>query len=634
MNRGFFLSLYLMKGLAIIWIYALVLTCAHPALSQDIKPDIVKLSASLQTGLTEITSMDTLITGAQVFHPQYKNFPGWSELGNMGLPALPNRYTGLGSTNTPSFLNSYLYYLEDPDKIHVYNTKTPFSRIHYNSGGTGDKNGQNLGFMYTRNFGREINMAGQFDFISSGGDYMNQASVESTIALSLAIEKSRYKHYISLERIQFKLQENGGVIDDNDVIGNDYSRLISVNLEKATSKTGIIRLRGWQYLDILAPQPADSTDSTSVVKNPGPMRPLLIHRYNFNSARRIYSDGQGANPFYSEIFIDSIATMDSLQHYSFVNDINARFHGLLPDSSNWMLEAGIHHELFHLYSYENSNWKQSLGIGGISELKWKNLNFQAKGIFNFAGYGAGDYQMTLKTGLVHSGISKGPVVKISSKSVSSDLFVNNFMSNHFQWTNDFSRQKEHGLGVSWILSNWKLALELNSYLISNWIYFDALAKPAQKESTAFLTSAGISKTFKAGPFRSKNSVFLNYTNADEIPLPSLVASTSTFMHHDIHFKKTHGLLQVEYGLDVRYTSAYKGYAYMPATGVFHLQNERVLGNYPFIDIFLIMQVKRTRFFVKWDHINSGFMGDNIFPVLHYPVKQRYLKFGFSWHFYD
>ena len=73
---------------------------------------------------------------------------------------------------------------------------------------------------------------------------------------------------------------------------------------------------------------------------------------------------------------------------------------------------------------------------------------------------------------------------------------------------------------------------------------------------------------------------------------------------------------------------------MPATGAFYLQNERMLGNYPVINFFLMLKVQRTRFFVKMDHVNSGFTGDNIFTVLHYPIKQRFLKYGVFWNFYD
>ena len=156
-----------MKKTAVIWICVLSVSFGIPVKSQDIKPDISRLSASLLTGLSEEARMDTATTGAQVYHPLLKKFPSWSGLGNMGMPALPNRYLGLGSSIAPAFIKPYLSYLEEPECLNYYNTKTPYSQINYNSGGTKDKNGQNLGFLYSRNLGAEINITGLFDFILS-----------------------------------------------------------------------------------------------------------------------------------------------------------------------------------------------------------------------------------------------------------------------------------------------------------------------------------------------------------------------------------------------------------------------------------------------------------------------------------
>ena len=82
--------------------------------------------------------------------------------------------------------------------------------------------------------------------------------------VAIAVEKQRYQHYASLERIQFKLQENGGVADDEEAISKpkEYLSTIAVNLEDASSTMSTLRMRGWQHFDLFAPAPPDSTDST------------------------------------------------------------------------------------------------------------------------------------------------------------------------------------------------------------------------------------------------------------------------------------------------------------------------------------------------------------------------------------
>jgi hypothetical protein len=76
---------------------------------------------------------------------------------------------------------------------------------------------------------------------------------------------------------------------------------------------------------------------------------------------------------------------------------------------------------------------------------------------------------------------------------------------------------------------------------------------------------------------------------------------------------------------------------MPASGMFHLQEEQQIGNYPFFDFFLNLQIKRARIFVKTDGLNtmfSSFLGKENFMVYRYPTNDFRVKFGVSWAFYD
>ena len=88
------------------------------------------------------------------------------------------------------------------------------------------------------------------------------------------------------------------------------------------------------------------------------------------------------------------------------------------------------------------------------------------------------------------------------------------------------------------------------------------------------------------------------------------------------------------GFDLFYNTKYYADAYMPSLNSFHRQHEKQLGNYPFVDVFLNMQLKRFKFFLKVEHVNAGWIDQNYFSVLHYPRNGRDLKFGLSWTFYD
>jgi hypothetical protein len=112
-------------------------------------------------------------------------------------------------------------------------------------------------------------------------------------------------------------------------------------------------------------------------------------------------------------------------------------------------------------------------------------------------------------------------------------------------------------------------------------------------------------------------------------LPLLAMKTSNFWEQSL-FK---GALIVQLGIDFYITTPYIGNAYMPATGVFFLQNTETIGGYPFADAFLSFRIKRTRLFGSY---NNGFaiFNSNYFTAADYPTKPGYLRFGLAWTFYD
>ncbi|MDR2848532.1 MAG: putative porin, partial [Bacteroidales bacterium] len=100
------------------------------------------------------------------------------------------------------------------------------------------------------------------------------------------------------------------------------------------------------------------------------------------------------------------------------------------------------------------------------------------------------------------------------------------------------------------------------------------------------------------------------------------------------------VMNVQLGWDVTYNTRYYAPAYMPSSGMFYLQNERLVGVYPFVDVFLNFQIKKARFFIKTDGLYSlmsgedKILGKEYFMVYRYPLNVFRIKFGVSWAFYN
>ena len=120
------------------------------------------------------------------------------------------------------------------------------------------------------------------------------------------------------------------------------------------------------------------------------------------------------------------------------------------------------------------------------------------------------------------------------------------------------------------------------------------------------------------------------SNKDLIRVPDFMARIS--IYPTLSLFKNAAVFQP--GIDILYTTSYYASAYMPALRMFYLQDEKKIGNYPYIDVFANLMVKRFRIFVKYEHLNDLWGENRYYMIPHYPAQGSALKFGLSWSFYD
>ncbi len=633
----------------------LVSTAAN---AQPLNFDQDRYQYRLADGSITAIPFDTLTSGSQLYRPTYQQFPCWSELGNLGFPGLPLKWNGLYTSQEPYFIKHFNAYKQANDQLVHYLTRTPYALLGYTSGGTKDINGQLIKVELVRAISPGIHFTGRLDFINSPGHYTNQNGSQSTASANVSVDKQGYKLITGIERMTASLGENGGVLQENDVIGFSASPgSASVALSKGASETSMTTLKGRQEFilfkeitqDSIMPgielpdsalqltdslmTKVDSLGESDIYREPRQAR--ILHRFSYQLGSRSYLDKQTyQGSYYDHYYIDSTEALDSAKYNSFYNSIGVSYNGFMLDSIDVRAQMGLAHNLVFWRSNALHDWFQQLGLEGQLQAAKNRWQVDASLRFNILGYAPGNYDVSLqgKQKSVNERWEYG--VEIESQLQKPGIFLQHFSGNHDYWDQELGNQQSHGLKTTFHHLPWNIQFDLNTHLISNWVYFNNEAIPQQSDHSSVLVSSSVRKNFIAGPFRSNNFVHLQYTPASEIPLPLAVMSSSTFMHHDVNFRNTGGKLEIEYGLDVRYCTGYDGYAYKPSTGAFYLQNQKRLGNYPYIDVFAMLRVKRTRAFIRYEHVTSDLIGGNYFPVLNYPVKKRFLKYGFYWHFND
>jgi hypothetical protein len=212
-------------------------------------------------------------------------------------------------------------------------------------------------------------------------------------------------------------------------------------------------------------------------------------------------------------------------------------------------------------------------------------------------------------------------------------FTNRYSASFLQWENDFPSLYRIK-GEAFIKSDeLELDVRAGAAFLSNYIYWDHQAIPQVYDTDLLILSGYFSKHFKLSGYHSESKALIQYTTGNEVlRLPAVALYSSNYWNQSF-FK---GALITDVGFDIYYTTKYYANAYMPATGVFYLQDTYEVGGFPFLDVFLALRIKRTRIHVSYNNLihSIGFIGNSFFTTYRYPMKPRHLRFGLVWTFYN
>ena len=123
---------------------------------------------------------------------------------------------------------------------------------------------------------------------------------------------------------------------------------------------------------------------------------------------------------------------------------------------------------------------------------------------------------------------------------------------------------------------------------------------------------------------------IEVTEAQVINVPEWNLRSTISFSSDA-FKKA---LFFQAGITGHYFSRYYADQYNPLLGDFIRQDRHTIGEYPRIDVFVNAKIKQTRIYFKYEHINSSFTGYNFYSAVGYPYRDRIIRFGVVWNFFQ
>jgi len=631
-----------------------VIPSRTPTAKQDTikKPRILK-QWHLSSDFSEEVSIpfDTVFSLFHRFKIADRYSPVNATLGNYGLPFYQINFFDRVTDPDEYLYKSYYPFMYIPEKALFTNTQVPFTELVWSFAGPRETSEQTFRVRHSQNVNRFLNFGLIYDIIFSLGQYNYQRAEDKTFTFYSSYTGVKYKLYAAAGINNLASFENGGIMDRSQ-LKLPKTRDITVKLGGLDKSESVLKNQNILLVQryTLGGEPAVRKDSASQ-KRSGflGLSGTFSHILLLESNKRTYSDAYPASGFYDTAFISNTVTYDSLYTRSLKNTV--RFDFTTDETRKFRLGGGvgIRNEIFR-YSQiipthdtatiaDTATWNRSNNavVGRLYNNIGDKFRWIATGELYLTGYKAGDFMLNGEISKTFDW-EKGRASWLITGSISNrqpSFWYDRWGSNNFEWYNNFNKEFRIDLGSAFNYPARKTEIKFNYAIIKNYTDFDTLALPSQYSGGLSVAALTVSKEIRLWKFHLASDVLIQKSsNLRVLDLPLATVRSAGYFEHLFRFKQTGGKLNTQLGFDVTYYTLYHPYSYMPATGRFFRQDQNTSGDYPFINVFLNLKVKRTRVFVMMDHINAKTMGYKYEMVPYYPMSIRMFRYGIAWTFYD
>lgn len=583
--------------------------------------------------LDSLTYIDTSTLESHQYDWLFRKNRNYSTLSNIGLAHINLLFSPILQ---PGFSMSWPYYqryLITNRQVKYYNLFKPYTELFYVMG---PKKEQELQITFSRDLIKGLTFGMNLYLISSPGEYKRSYTKNNAGYLSLGYITPNKRYHINVNYLfnKMKMQESGGISDDSYFTENKESdrAVIPVNLSNAENTVKETGIFVEQFFNLSKPyEKADTSNRLDLGS--------ISYTFQYKKDAYLFTDHDPLASFYDTLH----PPMDSLQTY---DSTGLRF---IKNSAGWTsLGYGedIEQKPFYLYAKFTHNnitqllpgdsittiWNQTNISGGIGINIKKSFYLKASGHLYFSGYNAGDFDIkgTVNQYLGNKNRNIGELnlgIELSSKTPW--WFYQHFKSNHYRWNNHFNNETYLILHGNYRFK--KVQAGINFTTVGNYTYLNDSIKPKQINKAETILNLYVQGNVAIKKFGIDTKLSYQATSLPSvIRLPHFSGTLNLYFKSPV-FKKAATL---QTGFQFRYFTAYYANAYMPELRAFYLQNNVLIGNYLWADVYITLKVKRARLFVKMSNVTGYFEGYNYWLAPHYPDRDARIYFGISWRFHD
>lgn len=558
----------------------------------------------------------------------------YATLGNQGTAAYPLQYSLNPSADFRFRTDAFQPYKLNDDSIKFFISESPFSHLRYHLGAAKE---QKLDLVFSQRIGSGIYLGLNARFANAPGIYLRQRAYDAggTFYLAFLYPTQRYGALITFRTDKTMNYENGGISDISQFTSNLESnrKVIQVNLADAESRSKGTGLVVQQYFNILNPTISKKIDSTTVRVPRKFDAGRFVYTFRYTRTGNAFQDDSPNQSYYPSYFdtdtdiFDTVLVSHIENCFVYSNEVPDTLGKSFPLQYSFGIR--LQNDKIRRDTTDLNLYSQTVPFGMLKGIIKQKTFFKASAFLVLSGYKAGDYNMDgsfyqffgKKNHKIYLNVSKGLTMP--------DYFYTSYITDNYSWEKDFNPQDYLKGEVGIMLSGFDLNASYTR--LTNYAYLNNQVIPEQFAGAMTILAAHASKEFRIKHWITTIYGATQYISPDDLlQLPAIIGKL-TVCYDRVLFKNA---LHAQIGLSATYHSEWYQDAYMPALKAFYRQNTYISGNYPYLDAFINLNIKRARLFIKYEHFNSAFMGYNYIMVPDYPMADAALKFGISWLFFD
>ncbi|PLK45174.1 putative porin [Emticicia sp. TH156] len=579
---------------------------------------------------------------------------GWlyQDLGLIGSAIKPLYFQPAEEIGKQLGFNTYGFYAFDARKAKYYNTKSPYTNMHYTQSGGGMLY---LDFTHSQNIKPRLNATFDVKRLTTSKQYGAPTTREDRLVDSWAAlvsvnyesKDGRYTVMGSYNHFNHAPVEQGGIKPLVDSIGyvevGDLGNYRSY-LPRITSGVA----RDWRNEFHVYQQYQLSNGFQVYHTIDYQHRTDYYHDYSFKAdtinRRTYYRQLLPANADALSAIKDTLAL--ALRYRLIENKV-----GIKGIYRGFSYRLHLRHRLYNLRSDFNDN------LNGYATFRhkynheiitgaWANYFFPDSLKRAYAEIEFGNVQSNLNVRIKSEYI--GPRLKagVSILSIPATILDEYLINTEGNWYRASStalstgstrllNQNSSNFYASTAVGSKRLTVSPAAYLslVDNYLYYDKNAQVQQLSAPVYIARAGLGLEYRWKRLTIANQIYLAATDKKDIVRMPVIANNTTITHDFVYAKKLH----INLGADIYYRSAYLADNYMPLNRQFYLQDAatgRKAWGYPVVDLFANLKISKVRVFLKFAHANQGFPAQGYFVGSVYPGMRRTFFLGANWPLFD